>query len=842
MNIPVDPLIAHSTASSERSALRINTLTTPLDRLRLGFGLILLFWMVAAAIWPISGMVVPWDSKNHFYPMLRYLGAALASGEWPLWNPYHFSGHPSVADPQSLLFTPTMVLFAWLVPSPSMGLFDLVVFAHFLPGALALPVYFRLRGWHVLGAVLAALVFMLGGSASARLQHTGMILSYGYVPLALLLLHLALERRSLVFSLAFALVAALMVVGRDQVAFLSALLLAAYTVHFVATQKVPLAALKALMPYLMTMALAGALMLVIPALLTFQLLSTSSRPSFHFDVAAMGSLPPVSFATLLSGNIFGSLRWTYDDWGPNWQTIAQGTWTDRSTNYLFTGTLPFVLLFWHGIAGGRILTKEFRFFLVAALAAFIYAIGAYTPLFVILFDHVPGIAFYRRPADATFILNVLFALAAGYLLHRYLNEGVSHSHARPARRAVLAAFAVLTVIALVMGAFSYAIAAGKLRETILETGFALGVTALIAWLLWKGGEVLHASQKRFASLVFFLIVGTGAELILRNSASSLNAEPAARYSVFETLPPEQLAGLKILKAEFEARHKAGERPRVEILGLGGAWQNASMVLGLEDTIGYNPLRIAEYERAVGPGENAVDPNLRQFPGTFRGYKSRLANLLGLEYLVLDRPAENLPAHFPRFTQARLLYGKGKMWIYRLPPSAPRAYLATRLIAVEAEEVLQRNGLPDFDRNDEALIDHTVMGDLKGDYGLKDGATDPDPPKGRVTITQYRRTSVMLDAETDRPAILVLHDLFYPGWEVTVNDEPRSLLKLNLLFRGVELPPGRHRITFRFNPLSVDNLLSAASGLLEEDLESEEKEENPAREGLDALPGKPEKRP
>ena len=62
---------------------------------------ILLFWATAAAVWPLTGSVVPWDSKNHFYPMLRYLATALEHGELPLWNPYHFSGHPSAADPQS---------------------------------------------------------------------------------------------------------------------------------------------------------------------------------------------------------------------------------------------------------------------------------------------------------------------------------------------------------------------------------------------------------------------------------------------------------------------------------------------------------------------------------------------------------------------------------------------------------------------------------------------------------------------------------------------------------------------------------------------------------------------
>ena len=48
---------------------------------------VVLFWAAAAAFWPLTGSVVPWDSKNHFYPMLRYLGTALEHGELPLWNP-----------------------------------------------------------------------------------------------------------------------------------------------------------------------------------------------------------------------------------------------------------------------------------------------------------------------------------------------------------------------------------------------------------------------------------------------------------------------------------------------------------------------------------------------------------------------------------------------------------------------------------------------------------------------------------------------------------------------------------------------------------------------------------
>ncbi len=172
------------------------------------------------------------------------------------------------------------------------------------------------------------------------------------------------------------------------------------------------------------MAVIGGALLAVPIVLTMQFLATSTRPSFGFGVAAMGSLPPESLATILFGNVFGSLRSTYDYWGPDWHSLAEGTWTDRATNYLFVGTIPALLLFWHGIAGGRLLAREFRFFLVIGIAAILYALGRYTPGFEMIFDHLPGVDLYRRPADATFLINIILAFAAGYLVHRYVRDGL----------------------------------------------------------------------------------------------------------------------------------------------------------------------------------------------------------------------------------------------------------------------------------------------------------------------------------------------------------------------------------------------------------------------------------
>ncbi|MFZ4532897.1 MAG: YfhO family protein, partial [Alsobacter sp.] len=569
----------------------------------------------------------------------------------------------------------------------------------------------------------------------------------------------------------------------------------------------PLPWLAVRLPLLLVMGAVIVALLAVPAVLTMQFLADSNRPTIAYGVAAMNSLPPSSLVTLLAPNIFGTLNHTYDYWGPMWDTLPEGTYTDRAVNYLFAGTLPVVVILWQGVARGRLFDRPVRYFVLLGLAATVYALGRYTPVFEWLFDHVPGIALYRRPADATFLINIALAVCAGYCLHAYV-VGAGDGLGRRWLAMLRTGCAVAVPAALVASGVVFSVKGGHGMEAVLQTGLFLGLAALALTLL-----VPQSGPRPRAAAAAVLAGLTGAELVWRNAASALNAEPAGRYAVYQTLSPSDFAGLNVLKRELDARHARGERPRVEILGLAGAWQNASMVLGIEDTVGYNALRIAGYEKMVGPGENAVELRLRQFPGTFRGYRCHLASLLGLEYLVLDRPAEKLPRHFPRLGQATLLHASDTMWIYRLAPAAPRAYVATRLRPVVTEDVLAEEELPEFDRGIEALVDQSDVAQLDTDLVTVDPSADIAPAASTVKILSYRRNSVVLDVVTDRRGVLVLHDLYYPGWDVSVDGEERTVLRMNLLFRGVEVPAGTHRVTFTFRPLSADNLIAAATDLV-----------------------------
>lgn len=806
---PAAPLTGRLQPSATEAAARTHAWT----RLATLLAVASLCGLAGAAFvcWLETGAVVPWDSKNHFYPMFRFLADALQHGEIPLWNPYHFAGHPSVADPQSLIFTPSMVLFALVAPHASMQAFDAVILSHLLFGSFGILCIFHKRGWHPAGAVLAAMVFMLGGVASSRLQHTGMIISYSFFPWALWALDLALERRSAKFAALFGLFACLMALGRDQVAFLLALVLIGRLVWLTAASGDVFTYVKTRAGVI---ALMGAIVLIVmaaPTLLTMQFLGTSNRPGISYGVAAAGSLAPVNLITLFAPNFFGSLDWAYDYWGPGYETMAEADWTDRAVNYLFIGTVPILLFMWHGLAGGRIFARSLRFYVAVTVAMMLYAVGRETPIFAWAFDYFPGVSLYRRPADATFVVNIMLALTSGYLLHRYIGEGLpSIARFQPRWLRFVLPAAVGGAVATLFGlGLAFSLAQKHALPSLLELAIGVALMICAAAIL-----VLLRSRRRRVLAAVLLVAATGAELIWRDAASSLNAEPASRYAVYAHVSPGDARGLEVLRQDIASKIAEGDHPRIEVLGLSGAWQNASMVLKFENTLGYNPLRISDYERAVGPGENAEDPYQRHFPGTFRGYKCTLAALLGLEYLVLDRPLTNLPRHFPRPSRIQQLYVGDSMYIYKLGKGAPRTYVATKIKPADNETVIDESTLPHFDVSKEALIDGTSLGDLSA--SLLDSSAES--AQTQAAITRYADNAVTIDVTTDQPGVVVLHDLFYPGWEARVDGLKKPVLRTNILFRGVEVPPGHHTVEFSFHPLSMANLSAAVSGLLHKDEE------------------------
>jgi uncharacterized membrane protein YfhO len=83
------------------------------------------------------------------------------------------------------------------------------------------------------------------------------------------------------------------------------------------------------------------------------------------------------------------------------------------------------------------------------------------------------------------------------------------------------------------------------------------------------------------------------------------------------------------------------------------------------------------------------------------------------------------------------------------------------------------------------------------------------PPGRLTrrragsarILNYRNTEIVIEANSPEGGWVVLNDVWHPWWRAEIDDRPAAMLRANVLFRAVEVPPGRHRVRMVFEPIS-----------------------------------------
>jgi hypothetical protein len=77
--------------------------------------------------------------------------------------------------------------------------------------------------------------------------------------------------------------------------------------------------------------------------------------------------------------------------------------------------------------------------------------------------------------------------------------------------------------------------------------------------------------------------------------------------------------------------------------------------------------------------------------------------------------------------------------------------------------------------------------------------------GRTTWTpvdSIEWTPNWIAVNVNGPGKLVLSELAYPGWQVSLNSEKVEIEVVDAIFRGVDLPAGHHVVTFRFLPWTV----------------------------------------
>ena len=267
-----------------------------------------------------------------------------------------------------------------------------------------------------------------------------------------------------------------------------------------------------------------------------------------------------------------------------------------------------------------------------------------------MYEVLPGVSLYRRPADATFPFGLMLAICGGYLVHRWLMASVPPpAHWQRIVEIVVADSAGRGLWS------SLAIAIGTWREAILPILIGIVVVACAIGAL-RLAYRLAATNALAAAAVLALF--STADLAWNNGPNESTGLPPSFYDALR--PDTTNETVALLKQKLAAAAAPDRRDRVELIGIGYHWPNLALVHGFDHLFGHNPLRLADFARATKVADTVAVPEQRPFSPLLPSYNSLLENLFGVRFIATGVPIEEIdkrlkPGDLPLIarTQGRL---------------------------------------------------------------------------------------------------------------------------------------------------------------------------------------------
>lgn len=711
------------------------------------------------------------DAPAQMYPFVQYTKSRLP--DVPLWNPHIVGGRPFLANMQSAIFSP------FSVPSYAMPFYES------LAAVAALKLFIAAFGTYLLGRALG-MRFAGGLLAGVAFGFNLWLVTWlvyphssvwALIPLLLFSVDRLVRRPDGLRAAGVAAIgAAILLSGHPESAVHACLAAAAFFVLRVVrarrSERGPVAR------PLLVLAGAAVLSAGLAAVAIVPFLELVLRSADIEQRAGAGDEQTVQARFL-----FGLLIPDY--WGRPTGTPLEGFMLSRA---FFGGVLTAVLA-----AAALVYKPSAERVAIAVFGALCLLVVVGTPG---LFDLVTAVPPFSSGHNTR--LAILFVLCLALLAGWGLDELTER------RRGRLVTFGLG---ALMVFAVAWVFGGGKASLALLgpaaKIGLAFGTPPAL-------GEPDFADTIRLASLLAFLaIAGTALALLVLRGRGRLGATAFAAAAValcvvdlfrvgvgfnpaIERSVAEQPAtgAVRYLERRRPARFVgAGELRQIP--------QNiVAMRFGLYEARGYDLPVERRYDRLW---RQEVSPEYPSQVGPFPGFiplsvprfderRLRTLSLLGVADVLV--PPTDPPLRVPGM---RTAYRGADATVYANEGVLPRTWVVgAQRVAGSEDEALDAVTDPGFDARSGAVVERAVDG-----LPTEPGLASP----GRSRIESYGPERVVLRATTEARSLLVLSDLHYPGWKARLDGRDVPVERVNYVMRGVSLPPGNHRVEFRYEPLS-----------------------------------------
>lgn len=427
--------------------------------------------------------------------------------------------------------------------------------------------------------------------------------------------------------------------------------------------------------------------------------------------------------------------------------------TELGGRALYLGMLPLVLAMMALANRGG--SRARVFWALLAFAALLVSFGGNTFAQPALYATVPGLQFFRNHERTAFLLafatSILAAYGASDIGRAARDEAMSLL--LPTRRLVAAAAAASLAIAVSF------VAVGLLASDSDRPIFGqLADRAFLSFLILiaiAGVLGLAARPAGRRALIPALMVGLVIfDLFSTNWQNNLQpATSADQYPITKTI--------QLLKSDRSGLF------RVASEGLLPGGGNAGIIYELYDVVGNSPLELDAFHRF----DQAI-PEWQRW------------RLLNVKYVLTKRKLDD-GRLIPRLTE-------NDVNLYEIDEAnrLPRAYVVNDAIVTPSpDEALEKT----------KTIDPLREVVLSSDPGISLRSQAGAPPQAEVSFRSYRNTEIVLDVSTPSNGILVVSEVYCPGWAAEVDGRPAQVLEADYLLRGIPLLAGDHQVRLVYQP-------------------------------------------
>jgi len=762
------------------------------------------------------------DLGPYFIPPRFFWVESLKNGDFPLWNPYQFSGHPFFANPQHAVLYPLNSLFFLL---PFDLAFNAIIILHFFLGGLF--IYFLLKDLNVntTGALISGLIFMLSGYLLSVHSLLNCLLSVIWTPLIMMFFRRAIANpgfknevlAAIFISISFFGGGVEIVYGNFFVLLLMGIFLPFPEIMFVGDKprrykfigSVPIywGRIRVLFRRFKSLVIVSIIFLFLSAIQLIPFLElwihSIRGKGISYQEATVWSFAPKDILLFFLPDAYGYFL----DMKRYWVTQC---WFKT----LYTGGLPFILsliffLFPHPPLSPRGekdevrgFGKDRRFYLSLILLSLFLSLGQYNPLYPFIFKYVPFFNGIRYPVKFLYIFILILSITAGLGFQRLAEFSGEGGTKRLQNLLILSSLGSgLLLLCLILGHKEVEHFL-KLRGVDFPDFGYLSV------------NLFHAKRFLFYLTLFFLLLRVGYEVKWKGWAKVLliffltadlfgnmgfyGKEKTSDYfqktKIVETISLDQ----GIFRVFSTGKTTSLDTP---ILVAGASpldvlkekhLPTLNLLYRLHDIWGIDVVRLRK-----------VDDLYHALIGAPSISATNLIDLYGVKYIISVTPLDEDPRLELIYSRLEGLEGKREdllkgntVKLYRRRNAFPRAWLVKDFRVLDAKEILSKLRSKDFYPDKEALLEEKPLG-VTPNSELR----TPNSLGGLPEFISENNNRLQLLVRSSENTFLVLSDTYFLGWKAYVDGKEEKIYRANYNFRAIPLRAGTHKVEFIYDPLS-----------------------------------------